>query len=222
MEIMIDKPVGRLVNAEEMRRLDESTIKDHGMPSLVLMERAALATVETLHEEDFDLSKILSVCGPGNNGGDAIATARLLHIGGYDVMAVFVGDPEKRSEETVRQWRTAESYGVKIIGLRDATYSGLFAEATTIIDGIFGIGGGRAPSGDFLDAIRLINRAGASGAEILALDIPSGVSADTGEAAGEAVCADATVTFAYMKIGHTKPPGNELSGDIIVKDIGIY
>jgi NAD(P)H-hydrate epimerase len=220
--MMIDRSGGRLVTADEMKRLDENTIKNHGVPSLVLMERAALAAVETLHEEDFDLSRVAAVCGPGNNGGDGIAVARLLHLAGYAVTVVFVGGPEKCSDETASQWRIAESYGVEIVGLRDAAGSGLFSEATTVVDAILGIGGGRAPSGDFLDAIRLINRAGASGAEVLALDIPSGVSADTGEAAGEAAHADVTVTFAYKKVGHTKPPGDELSGSVVVKDIGIY
>ncbi|MDR1495618.1 MAG: NAD(P)H-hydrate epimerase [Clostridiales Family XIII bacterium] len=218
----MDRSGSRLVTADEMKRLDENTITEHGMSSAVLMERAALAVVETLREEDFDLSRVLAVCGPGNNGGDGIAAARLLHIDGCDATVVFVGDREKRSEETRLQWRIAESYGVEIVDLRAAVDSGLFAEATTVIDCIFGIGGGRAPAGDFLDAVRMINRSGASGAEVLAVDIPSGVSADTGEAVGEAITADATVTFAYKKVGHDRPPGNELSGDVIVKDIGIY
>jgi NAD(P)H-hydrate epimerase len=122
----------------------------------------------------------------------------------------------------VNQWDIAESYGVEFMDMRVSSGSKLFAEATTVIDAIFGIGGGRAPEGDFLDAVRMINRSGASGAEVLAVDIPSGISADTGEAVGEAVSADVTVTFAYKKIGHTIPPGSELSGDVIVKDIGIY
>jgi NAD(P)H-hydrate epimerase len=218
----MDRDGGRIVTAGEMKRLDEETIRKHGVPSLVLMERAALAVVETLREEDFDLARVVAFCGPGNNGGDGIAVARLLHLEGRDVTVVFVGDPDKRSAETISQWDIAESYGVDIRALSAAVDGGLFEDATTVIDALFGIGGGRAPSGDFLDAVRMMNRAGASGAEVLAVDIPSGVSADTGEAAGEAVSADVTVTFAYKKAGHTEPPGSELSGDVIVKDIGIY
>jgi NAD(P)H-hydrate epimerase len=212
----------RIVTAGEMKRLDEETITKRGVPSLVLMERAALAVVEALHEEEFDLVRVVAFCGPGNNGGDGIAVARLLHLGGWDATVVFVGDPGKRSVETVRQWDIAESYGVEIRELRAFIDDGLFEDATTVIDALFGIGGGRAPSGDFLNAVRLMNRARASGAEVLAVDIPSGVSADTGEAAGEAVAADLTVTFAYKKVGHTIPPGSEFSGEVIVKDIGIY
>jgi NAD(P)H-hydrate epimerase len=218
----MDKEGNRLVTAEEMKRLDEDTINKHGVPSLVLMERAALAAVETLREEDFDLTRVAAVCGPGNNGGDGIAVARLLHLEGHDATVIFVGDRDRRSAETVSQWNIAESYGVEIVGLRDAADAGFFDAATTVVDAIFGIGGGRPPSGDFLDAVRMINRAGASGADVLAVDMPSGVSADTGEAPGEAVSADVTVTFAYKKAGHAEPPGSELSGDVIVKDIGIY
>ncbi|MDR1042321.1 MAG: NAD(P)H-hydrate epimerase [Clostridiales Family XIII bacterium] len=220
--MLTDKEGNRLVTADVMKRLDEDTITNHGLPSLVLMERAALAAVETLHEEEFDLTRAVAVCGPGNNGGDGIAVARMLHIAGHDTTIVFVGDFHKRSEETMSQWNIAESYGVEIVEHRDAAPRGLYAEATTIIDAIFGVGGGRAPDYDFLDAIRMMNRASASGAEILAIDMPSGVSADTGEAAGEAVSADVTVALAYKKVGHTIPPGSELSGDVVVKDIGIY
>ncbi|MDR1042660.1 MAG: NAD(P)H-hydrate epimerase [Clostridiales Family XIII bacterium] len=220
--MLTDKEGNRLVTADVMKQLDEDTIANHGMPSLVLMERAALAAVETLREEEFDLTRVVAVCGPGNNGGDGIAVARMLHIAGHDATVVFVGDLYKRSEETISQWNTAESYGVEIVEQKDAAQRGLYAEATTIIDAIFGVGGGRAPDYDFLDAIRMMNRAGVSGAEILAIDMPSGVSADTGEAGGEAVSADVTVTFAYKKVGHTILPGSELSGDVVVKDIGIY
>jgi NAD(P)H-hydrate epimerase len=217
-----DKSGNRLVTSAEMKELDKNTIETHGVPSMVLMERAALAAVEALHDEEFDLSRVAAVCGPGNNGGDGVAIARLLHIAGYTAAVVFVGELEKRSEETARQMSIAESYGVPVSFGCGAEASEIIANATTVIDAIFGIGGGRAPEGDFLGAVRLVNRAGAAGAEVLAVDIPSGVSADTGEAAGEAVTADATVTFAFKKIGHTIPPGREMSGEVIIKDIGIY
>ncbi|MDR3225831.1 MAG: NAD(P)H-hydrate epimerase [Clostridiales Family XIII bacterium] len=217
-----DREGNRLVTSAEMKELDRNTIENHGVPAMVLMERAALASVETLYEEAFDLTRVAAVCGPGNNGGDGIAIARLLHIAGSAVTVVFVGEAEKRSEETRRQWEIAESYGTRIVGIGEAVKDGIIADATTVIDAVFGIGGGRAPAGDFLDAVRHINRAGAAGAEVLAVDIPSGISAETGEAAGEAVTADVTVTFAYKKTGHTIAPGREMSGEVTIKDIGIY
>jgi NAD(P)H-hydrate epimerase len=217
-----DKQGNRLVSAAEMKELDRSAIEGHGIPSMVLMERAALAAVDVLHEEAFDLTRVVCVCGPGNHGGDGIAIARLLHIEGHDVRIVLVGDPEKCSEETRRQQAIAESYGAAVMNAEEALKAGALRDATAVVDALFGIGGGRAPTGVFLDAVRQINRAGASGAEVLAVDIPSGVSADTGEAAGEAVSADVTVTFAYKKLGHDIEPGRTLSGDVVLRDIGIY
>ena len=236
-----------------MKRLDRQTIEGHGLPSLVLMERAALAAVDVLLTEGFGLERVSVVCGPGNNGGDGIAVARLLHLAGYKVDLVFVGDPDKRSEETRKQGEIAESYGLRIgtfAAVADAANAAAVADAagkadamgaagatnvagavakagasenpTTVVDAIFGIGGVRAPEGDFADAIRYINTSRAAGAKVLAIDVPSGVSADTGDTPGEAVSADVTVTFAYKKVGLTKAPGSALAGKIIVKDIGIY
>jgi len=231
----------KLVTAAEMKQLDDRTIVIHGIPSLVLMERAALAAVDALLSEGFDLTRTLCYCGPGNNGGDGLAVCRLLHLAGYDARAVFVGDPAKRSQETRQQWRICESYGVRITPFGDEAtgVSGDFsaesivgisgdhpaesAAPTTIVDAVFGIGGGRAPSGAFAEAIRKIGVARTQGgARVLALDIPSGVSADTGTAEGDAVAADVTVTFAYKKAGLTRPPGATLAGKILVADIGIY
>jgi NAD(P)H-hydrate epimerase len=217
-----DREGNRLVSAAEMKELDRSTIEDHGIPSAVLMERAALAAVDVLRSEDFDLTRVVCVCGPGNNGGDGVAIARLLHIEGHTTSVVMVGDPRKRSEDTRLQLSVAESYGVAVTQAADALESDTLAGATTVVDAVFGIGGGRAPAGVFLDAVRQINRAGAAGAEVLAVDIASGLSADTGEAAGEAVTADVTVTFAYKKFGHDIEPGRTLSGEVVVRDIGIY
>lgn len=211
-----------LVTSAQMKELDRRTIEGHGMPSLVLMERAALAAVGTLRDEGFDLSRTVCFCGPGNNGGDGIAVARLLHLAGHDAAVCFVGDPGKRSEETRRQQEIAESYGVRFVLPGDSSIPTETTIPTTVIDAVFGIGGGRAPEGGFLEAIWMMNAARDAGARVLALDIPSGVSADTGEAAGEAVRADVTVTFAYKKTGLARPPGIGLSGKVVVADIGIY
>jgi NAD(P)H-hydrate epimerase len=241
-----------------MKQLDDRTIIIKGMPSMVLMERAALASVAVLHEEGFDLTRTICVCGPGNNGGDGFAVARLLHLAGYEVSVLFVGDPAKRSAETRQQQKIAANYGVKIRDVA-ASESPCFSRdgsdnrnnsdddnnrsngdgcetgegglpPTTVVDAMFGIGGSRALSGIFLEAVRFINvckestinDAGCAVAKILALDIPSGISADTGEVLGECVNADVTVTFAYPKLGLTRPPGSAFAGKVIVKDVGIY
>ena len=221
----------RLVTGAEMKALDENTIKNHGIPSLVLMERAALASVEVLESEGFDLASVIIFCGAGNNGGDGFAISRLLHLAGVNVKTVFIGDSDKRSEETCVQQKIAESYSVQTLCFENISDKSEISEnktagneykPTTIIDAIFGIGALRPPKGIYLDAINYINEKRNSGAKVFSIDIPSGVSADNGETPGEAVHADVTVTFAYKKIGLTIPPGSQLAGKIIVKDIGIY
>jgi NAD(P)H-hydrate epimerase len=230
------KMTERLVTGEEMKQLDTHTIEYHGVPSLVLMERAALTSVEVLYDEGFDLTRVGVFCGAGNNGGDGFAIARLLHLANVDTKLVFVGQTNRRSPETKTQQEIAESYGLAALNLYDihdihgkktqeissGVNNYINTEFSTVIDAIFGIGSLRAPEGIYLDAIKNINQKRKSGSKVLSIDIPSGVSADTGETPGEAVRADVTVTFAYKKVGLTLPPGSALAGKIIVKDIGIY
>jgi len=197
-----------------MKQLDKNTIEIHGLPSLVLMERAALACVDVLRTEGFDLTLVVVICGPGNNGGDGLAIARLLLLSGVDVQAILVGPADRRTPETEQQLAIALSYGLRLSSLEHSPTA-----PTTLVDALLGIGGLRAPEGEFGDAIRY---ADSCGARVLAVDIPSGVSADTGETPGEAISADVTVTFAYAKVGLTLSPGKELAGKVVVADIGIY
>jgi NAD(P)H-hydrate epimerase len=94
-----------LVTAGEMKEFDRYTIEVMGIPAIVLMERAALASVETLHEREhgFNLQSVLCVCGAGNNGGDGFAVARLLKLQGVRVRALFIGAVEKMTQETTLQ-----------------------------------------------------------------------------------------------------------------------
>jgi hypoxanthine-DNA glycosylase len=209
---------GELVSAYGMKAFDRNTIESHGVPSMVLMERAALAVAEEL--AGFNLSRVICVCGAGNNGGDGIAVARLLHLARINAEILFVGDKKKMSVETQRQYAIAKSYDVPIHENKLAILSG----ATTIVDAMFGIGLTRGLSSEFLDTVKAVNKFRAGGAKVLSIDIPSGVSADTGEILGganSAVSADITVTFAYNKIGLTIEPGRTAAGRIIIKDIGI-
>ena len=204
-----------ILSGTQMKALDEHTTIHHHMPSMVLMERAALACVEVLRREEFDLSSVVVFCGPGNNGGDGIAIARLLHLAGTSVAMVLIGNPDKRTPQTQHQLQIARSYEVPTVALHEAT-------ASCVIDAVLGIGSVRKPTGDFLTAINLMNSMRTMGAHTLAVDIPTGVSADTGEALGEAVHADVTVSFAYLKVGLTLTPGSTFAGKVIVEDIGIY
>lgn len=204
-----------LVTSSEMKHFDAYTSQQIGLPAMVLMERAALAIVQQLNCEQYNLLKVAVVCGYGNNGGDGVAVARLLKLQHIEVTIYLIGNPNNASQQTRQQIKIAQHYNIKINTSLPETFHGY----TTIVDAIFGIGLNRVVTDDFLHAIELINQ---SGADILAIDIPSGICADTGQILGNAIKAKQTVTFAYQKIGLTLYPGVDLAGKIVIADIGIY
>lgn len=201
-----------LLTAEQMKSGDDKTIHEIGVPSMVLMERAALKSVEILEQEGLDLSASLIVCGSGNNGGDGFAIARLLWLKGYHVDVVFVGKEASRSDETRQQMKILENYQVSI----DNTIT--VREYSIVIDAVFGIGITREITGAYADIIMQMNRLPGKKA---AIDIPSGIHASSGQIMGVAFRADVTVTFACEKLGTVLFPGHEYAGKTIVADIGI-
>ena len=207
---------GELVSSAGMKELDRRTIEVKGVPSIVLMERAAIACVNALKTEK--PGKTLCVCGAGNNGGDGFAVAWLLKLEGIESEILFIGDRSNMTRETKHQARLAEKYGVPI-SENDVS---VISKSNIIVDALFGIGLARELAGIYLDTVKAINSARKAGAYVLSADIPSGISADTGEVLGGAVTADKTVTFAFNKIGLTIGKGPECSGKVMVEDIGIY
>lgn len=199
-----------------MKKLDQNTILKIGIPSLVLMERAALKTAEEMEKilkNRKNEEKILCVCGSGNNGGDGIAVARILFLHGYHSEILLAGDPSHMTEETEQQYRIAQNYQVPVVNNPE------WQEYTTIVDALFGVGLARPVKGRYAGLIRDMNRA--SGWKV-AVDIPSGINGDTGEVMGTAFSADLTVTFAFRKAGLCLYPGRRLAGKTITADIGIY
>ncbi len=201
-----------LLNAQQMKYCDSDTIEKIGIPSLVLMERAALAVVDETFHAGCDLRSVLVVCGSGNNGGDGFAVARLLDEQGVRVTVAFVGNEDSMTEETVAQRQICENCGIK------TSSNFMQREYTVIVDAIFGIGLSREIQGRYAQVIDWINQ---QSAFKVAVDIPSGVSADTGRIFGTAVQADLTVAFAYRKLGHILFPGTESCGKVVRRDIGI-
>lgn len=200
------------MNSGEMKRCDSMIIHKIGMPAMVLMERAALCVVDELCDGTFDLKRVLVICGSGNNGADGFAVARLLHLKKVDVRVQFVGDEKKCTSETHQQMKMVQNYGIVICSEPD------YEKYTTIVDALFGIGLARTIEGKYAHIIDQMNR---SEADILSVDIPSGISADTGKVMGIAVKAKKTVTFAYKKVGMVLYPGTAYAGIVKVKDIGI-
>ncbi|MDO5422860.1 MAG: NAD(P)H-hydrate dehydratase [Eubacteriales bacterium] len=202
-----------LLNSAQMRACDARTIEHFGIPSLVLMERAALACADALCREGvFDTAKVLVACGSGNNGGDGFCLARILHERGVEAELFFAGNPEKLTKDARIQKTICEAYGLSFCK------NPQFSEYTCIVDALFGVGLSREVTGAYREWIEQINE---SQTPVLAVDIPSGISADTGKVIGAAVRAKMTVTFAFRKIGHVLYPGAEYCGTVKLCQIGI-
>ena len=199
-----------------MQHYDSYTINTIGIPSLVLMERAALAVRdEVLNAFPLNLQNIVVVAGSGNNGGDGLDVARLLHIAGVKVTILNVGNPDHASNEHQVQDRICQYY--KIPQTSDLN---VLKDASLIVDALFGIGIDRPVEGNYATAIEAINN---SDAVVVAVDMPSGINTDTGEVMGVAVNATATVTFAVNKVGLTKSAGKKHAGRVVVaSDMGTY
>lgn len=203
-----------LVTGEQMRRVDQYTIEEIGIPSLVLMERAALAVFEEAKKNARKTDPIWVLCGSGNNGADGIAVARLLHVSGYRVLAILAGNKEKGSREYLTQISIAEKTGVAMVKASQ------FAQGTCslLIDALFGVGLDREVQDAYQDIIESIIQCKPQ--FTIAVDIPSGIHSETGKVLGVAVPADVTVTFGYEKLGTMLYPGREYSGNVLVADIG--
>lgn len=162
-----------------------------------------------------NLQNIVVVAGSGNNGGDGLDVARLLHIAGVKVTILNVGNPDHASNEHQVQDRICQYY--KIPQTSDLN---VLKDASLIVDALFGIGIDRPVEGNYATAIEAINN---SDAVVVAVDMPSGINTDTGEVMGVAVNATATVTFAVNKVGLTKSAGKKHAGRVVVaSDMGTY
>ena len=201
-----------LPTGEQMRRADLYTIEEIGVPSMVLMERAALEVVRCMEEEQLDFRRVLVICGSGNNGGDGYAIARLLHLKGHDVTIFFAGNSQKRSEENAQQAKIAAHYEIPVITNLDTE------EYSVIIDALFGTGLKREITGHYREILCSVNQ---MTGEKVAVDLPSGIHDTTGAQMGIAFCADLTVAIAFPKRGLFLQEGNVCAGKILTGDIGI-
>ncbi len=204
-----------ILTAKEMKSFDEATIAKHKVPSMVLMERAAISVNDLIDDKYPEVESICVLCGPGNNGGDGVAVARLLYLKGYNASAILIGDKKKFSNQLNEQIEIAKSYNVPLkYGFDSNVYADLF------VDAMFGIGLKRGLEGEFAAAAKHIND---SGKPIIAVDIPSGLDTDCGRILGEvAVKANMVVTFAYLKKGLILGECKDYVDEIFVADVGIY
>jgi ADP-dependent NAD(P)H-hydrate dehydratase / NAD(P)H-hydrate epimerase len=208
-----------VVSAAEMRALDRWTI-EHGTPGPVLMERAGEGAARVLRARwPRPGGPAVICCGKGNNGGDGFVVARHLRRArlGAEVWLVGRGDDIRGdAAEMLRQWK-GHVTAVETAGQLDALRPRL-ARAGLVVDALLGTGLNAPVEGVLAAVIETINQAARP---VLAIDIPSGLSSDTGRPMGSAVRATVTATFAFPKLGQVVYPGAELCGQLEVVDIGI-
>lgn len=202
-----------LFTCDEMRTAERDVIAA-GIPGRVLMENAASAAFRILQKEN--PSAVLVFCGSGNCAGDGFALSRRLFISGFDTKIVLVGDTARLSSDAAENLAAARRLGVPILDFDEIKE--LPKKGTYIADAILGIGASREVTGKFLAAIEYINE---SGCPVLSIDLPSGISGDTGRVLGCAVRATKTITFGLRKIGLYSPLAADYTGEILFDDISI-
>jgi ADP-dependent NAD(P)H-hydrate dehydratase / NAD(P)H-hydrate epimerase len=205
-----------VLTAAEMREADRITIEELGIPGVVLMEHAGRAVAEAAARLAPPGARVVAVCGAGNNGGDGYVAARWLRERGFDARVVLVAGRPRAGGDAALHLSAYEKLGGRVVDR--AGLAEQLAGAAVVVDAIFGTGLTRVVEGDMAEVMREIN---ALSATRLAVDIPSGLDADTGAILGACVAADATVSFAFAKVGLVSAPGFERVGALEVVDIGI-
>ncbi len=212
-----------LVSAEQMREADRQTIEEVGVPGMVLMENAAQGAAKVILDavEDVALLDLAAFCGRGNNGGDGLAIARILANQGARATAYLFANKEDLSGDAATNLAIALACGAEVIEVPDdeafVKFETAMAGHELYVDALLGTGLNSPVKGRYGAAIELLN---SLGRPVLAVDIPSGLSADTGQPLGHAVMADWTATFGLVKQGLMLDAG-EYVGELNLVDISI-
>jgi hydroxyethylthiazole kinase-like uncharacterized protein yjeF len=212
----------KILNAAQMRNIDQRATERFGVPSIVLMENAAIAVVDALFEHYPDCGRVAIFCGTGANGGDGFAVARHLENRGVVPVVVIVGERTSIHGDALTNLTVCERIGIPIYDIRASddieTVLAHASDADVLIDAIFGTGLNRAPSGIHADVIRDLAELRLP---VLAVDLPSGADASSQTPFDPCVQAEVTVTFAAPKLCHVFEPASLYCGEVIVADITI-
>ena len=212
----------KILDSGQMRNIDRRATERFGIPSIVLMENAALAVVDAIFERYPQSDRVALLCGTGANGGDGFAVARHLENRGVVPIVVVIGDRSAIQGDAQTNLTICERLGIPIYDLRESadveTVLAHAADADLLVDAIFGTGLNRAPSGIHADVIRAIAELRIP---VLAVDLPSGANASSHEPFDPCVQAEVTVTFAAPKLCHVFEPAAHYCGEVIVADISI-
>ncbi len=208
------------VTSEQMSEIDRKAREVYGIPQKVLMEKAGSVVAEVVISEAYPLKNknIAVFCGKGNNGGDGFVAARYLFAEKPGGLVVFIPDMGTiRAGAPCDNFKTIRGMGLEIRTIENYVGEKDEGNFSIVLDAMFGTGFKGALTGGYSKAADRINR---SGARVFAVDVPSGLDATTGKAAGNCVKADMTITFGLPKTGFYLADGPEVCGNIIVKDIG--
>lgn len=205
-----------VLSRKEMYAFDKYTIEQIGIPGKELMENAGRGCAEFMRDRLLkDSGKIAVFCGAGNNGGDGFVIARYLKEWKYETIVFLLNSPAKMSAETRENYEACRELKIEIMPIQSADFE--LSDYDLIVDAIFGVGLQGTIQGWRAEIIERINSAGKT---VVAIDIASGIDADTG-AAEIAVQADFTLTMASFKYGQLLEKGRQKSGETLVVDIGI-
>jgi len=204
------------LTAEEMAEADRIAIEEYGIDVIALMENAGVATAHLARKMlggDVQGRKVCCLVGRGNNGGDGLVAARHLSNWGAVVRVVLAGEKSDLRDVPARQIAIVDKMGIPLVGPKDG-----LGGAQLVVDALLGYGSRGSPREPVAGLIRQGN---GSGVPILAVDIPSGMDATTGEPGDPTIEARATVTFGLPKTGFLNPKGRRYIGELYLADISM-
>ena len=212
----------KILSATEMRRVDRTAIEEWGIPSMVLMENAAIGVVDAICESFPEARDICVVCGPGNNGGDGLAIARHLTLRGYGVVVVLAQWSRNRSDDAEAQYEVCLRQGVPMHSVESeeelSSLRSIGIGCDLWVDAMFGTGLSRPLEGLFAHLTKWISDLAVP---VVAVDLPSGLDASRREPIGPHAEAKMTVTFAALKHAHVFLPAAASCGQVVVADLGM-
>jgi NAD(P)H-hydrate epimerase len=215
----------RPLSRDEVRGIDARAARELGMPTVILMENAGRGAAAWLRDRGVPTTaRGLILCGPGNNGGDGGVVARHLDLWGHAVRVLWFARADRLQGDAAIQFQILARSGFDQACWDDEQtvtperLDALLAEADWVVDALLGTGLTRPVEGMLRTVIEALNR---SGKPVLALDLPSGLDADTGQPLGVAVRAQATATFVAPKLGFRAPGADAYTGTVTIIDIGV-
>ncbi|MHB8533883.1 MAG: NAD(P)H-hydrate dehydratase [Sulfuricaulis sp.] len=203
-----------LYTAAQTRELDRLAIEEHGLAGATLMQGAGAAAYELLRARWPRARRVALLCGPGNNGGDGYVIARLAQAAGLAVVVIGLGEAGNMKGDAVSARESCRSAGIAIREF----HADLLAGNDVIVDAMLGTGLEREINGEWRAAIEAVNH---SRLPVLAVDVPSGLNADTGRVMGAAIRAQVTMTFIGLKAGLFTGAGRDHAGEIFFNDLGV-